>query len=75
MPRPMTVWTIDAEVLMAAVVYGNEAPEEDFHALLRHLRGDAAALGLDVDRFGLFATSANVTVGLSTLMRDRILPC
>jgi hypothetical protein len=45
------------------------------HALLRHLRADAAALGLDVDRFGLFATSGNVTVGLSTLMRDRRLKC
>lgn len=73
---PLTSWAqLMAASGMAAVVCGNEAPEEDVHALLRHLRTDAAALGLDVDRFGLFATSGNVTVGLSTLMRDRRLKC
>ena len=73
---PLTSWAqLMAASGMAAVVYGNEAPEEDVHALLRHLRAAAAALGLDVDRFGLFATSGNVTVGLSTLMRDRRLRC
>lgn len=43
--------------------------------MLRYPRADAAELGLDVDRFGLFATSGNVTVGLSTLMRDRRSRC
>jgi hypothetical protein len=73
---PLTSWAqLIAASGMAAVVSGNEAPEEDVHALLRHLRADATALGLDVDRFGLFAASGNVTVGLSTLMRDRRLRC
>jgi hypothetical protein len=60
---------------MAAVVYGAEAPEEDVHAVLRQLRSDADALGLDSGKFGLFATSGNVTVGLSALMRDRLVRC
>lgn len=73
---PLTSWAqLIAASGMAAVVSGNEAPEEDVHALLRHLRADAAALGLDVDRFGLFAASGNGTVGLSILMRDRRLRC
>jgi hypothetical protein len=68
---PMTSWAqLMAASGMAAVVYGTEAPEEDVHALIAHLRANAAALGVDSDRFGLFATSANVTVALSTLMRD-----
>jgi hypothetical protein len=73
---PLTSWAqLIAASGMAAVVYGTEAPEMDVHALLRYLRTDAAALSLDVDRFGLFAGSANVTVGLSTMMRDRRLRC
>lgn len=73
---PLTSWArLIAASGMAAVVYGAEAPEEDVHALLRRLRADAAALTLDADRFGLFARSGNVTVGLSTLMRDRRLRC
>jgi hypothetical protein len=73
---PLTSWAqLMAASGMAAIVYGTEAPEEDVHALLRHLRADAAALSLDLDRCGLFAASANVTVGLSTLMRDRHLKC
>ena len=73
---PLTSWArLMAASGMAAVVYGAEAPAEDVHAVLRRLRADADALGLDVDRFGLFATSGNVTVGLSALMRDRLLRC
>jgi dienelactone hydrolase len=73
---PLTSWAqLMAASGMAAVVYGTEAPEEDVHALLRHLRAEAATLALDVDRFGLFAASGSVTVGLSTLMRDGCLRC
>ena len=73
---PVTSWAqLFAASGMAAVVYGTEEPAEDVHALLRHLRAEAADLRLDVDRFGLFATSANVTVGLSTLIRDGRLRC
>jgi hypothetical protein len=73
---PVTSWArLFAASGMAAVVYGTEAPGEDLEAVLRQLRADASALALDVDRFGLFATSGNVTVGLSALMRDRRLKC
>lgn len=73
---PLTSWAqLMAASGMAAVVYGSEAPAEDVHAVMRHLRGDRGALGLDVKRFGLFAASGNVTVGLSALMRDRLLRC
>jgi hypothetical protein len=62
---PLTSWArLMAASGMAAVVYGAEAPEEDVHAVLRQLRSDADALGLDIDRFGLFAASGNVSVRL-----------
>jgi hypothetical protein len=73
---PLTSWArLMAASGMAAVVYGAEAPDEDVHAVLRQLRSDAGALGLDIDKFGLFAVSGNVTVALSALMRDRRVRC
>src|ERR671918_202622 len=73
---PLTSWAqLIAASGMAAGVYGNEAPAQDVHALLQHLRAEADPLRLDVDRFGLFAASGNATVGLSTLIRDRHLRC
>jgi len=73
---PVTSW---AQLLgasgIAAVLYGAEAPDEDVHAVLRQLREEANVLGLDMDRLGLFASSGNVTVGLSTCMRDRHVRC
>lgn len=73
---PVTSWArLVAASGMAAVLYGGEAPEEDVHAALQHVRANADALGLDADRVGLFAASGNVTVGLSALMRDRRLAC
>jgi hypothetical protein len=60
---------------MAAVLYGSEAPAEDVHALLGHLRAEAAALDLDATRPGLIAMSGNATVALSTLMRDGAMAC
>ena len=73
---PVTSWAqLMAASGMAAVVYGTEAPGEDVHAVRRHLRREADALGLEIDRFGLFAASANVTVALSALMRDRRVRC
>jgi hypothetical protein len=73
---PLTSWArLIAASGLAAVVYGSEAPADDLHALLRQLRSDADALGIDADRFGLLATSGNVTVALSALMRDRSLKC
>jgi hypothetical protein len=73
---PLTSWArLIAASGMAAIVYGSETPDEDIHALLRQLRSDADGLALDSDRIGLFATSGNVTVALSALMRDRSLTC
>jgi hypothetical protein len=73
---PLTSWAqLIAASGMAAVLFGAEAPEEDVHAALRHLRADGDALGLEVDSLGLFAASGNVTVALSTLMRDRKVRC
>ena len=73
---PLTSWArLMAASGMAAVIYGTETPAADIHALLRHLRDDAESLGLDDDRFGLFAASGNVPVALSTLIRDRRLRC
>ena len=73
---PITSWArLIAASGMAAVVYGAAEPAEDVHAVLRQLRSDAGALGLDIDKIGLFATSANVTVALSALIRDRQLSC
>ena len=73
---PLTSWAqLLAASGMAAVVYGTEAPAEDVHAVLRHVRAEADALGVNDDRIGIFATSANVAVGLSALMHDRRLAC
>jgi hypothetical protein len=73
---PVTSWAqLIAASGMAAVLYGAEAPQEDVHAVLRHLRAHADALGLEMDSLGLFAASGNVTVGLSALMRDRHVKC
>ena len=73
---PLTSWArLMAASGMAAVIYGAEAPAEDVHAVLRQLRSDADALGLDIDKFGLFAASGNVTVALSASMRDARVRC
>jgi acetyl esterase/lipase len=73
---PLTSWAqLIAASGMAAVLFGAEVPDEDVHAALRHLRGDADALALETNRLGLFAASGNVTVALSVLMRDRRVRC
>lgn len=67
---PLTSWArLCAVSGMAAVVYGTETPHEDVHAALRHLESHAEAYGLDTARLGVLATSANVTVALSLLVR------
>lgn len=55
---------------VAAVAYTNREPSKDVHALLRHLRRNADALGLDAGRLGLWASSGNVPLALSVLMSD-----
>jgi acetyl esterase/lipase len=54
---------------VAAITYTNREPARDVHALLHHVRRNADALGVDADRLGLWASSGNVPVALSVLMR------
>ena len=53
---------------MVAITYTNREPAADLHALLQHIRSDAAALGIDENRIGLWASSGNVPLALSVLM-------
>lgn len=55
---------------LAAITYTNGEPAADLHALLEHVRRNAAALGIDEDRIGLWANSGNVPVALSVLMGE-----
>jgi acetyl esterase/lipase len=53
---------------MVAIAYTNREPTADLDALLRHVRDDAAALGIDRGRIGLWACSGNVPLALSALI-------
>ena len=55
---------------LVAITYTNREPEADVHALLEYVRGNAAALGIDENRGGLWASSGNVALALSVLMRE-----
>lgn len=55
---------------MTAITYENREPAADFHTLLRYVRQNAGALGIDPQRIGLWATSGNSPVALSALMED-----
>jgi hypothetical protein len=55
---------------MIAIFYTNRDPVADLRALLAHVRGHAAALGVDPDRLGLFAMSGNTPVALAALMEE-----
>jgi hypothetical protein len=52
---------------MAAITYTNREPVADLHALLEHVRQNAARLGIDERRIGLWACSGNVPLALSLL--------
>jgi hypothetical protein len=54
---------------LIAVTYSNREPG-DLYALLRYLRENAAALGIDAERLGLWAGSGNVPMALSALMQE-----
>ncbi|MGH9823117.1 MAG: alpha/beta hydrolase [Blastocatellia bacterium] len=57
---------------LAAICYTNRDPTVDFDALIRDIHQNAAALGIDANRIGLWASSGNVPLALSTLMeKDR----
>ncbi|HJR08735.1 MAG TPA: alpha/beta hydrolase [Pyrinomonadaceae bacterium] len=55
---------------LAAITYTNREPATDLSALLRHVRHNAGALGIDADRIGLWASSGNVPLALSALMQE-----
>jgi hypothetical protein len=53
---------------LVAVAYTNTDPAADLDALIEHVRGNAAALGIDENRMGVFACSGSVPFALSALM-------
>ena len=55
---------------LAAIAYTNREPAADVHTLLGYVRRHADELGIDADGTGLWATSGNVPVALSVLMRE-----
>lgn len=55
---------------LIAVTYTNREPARNIHALLQYVRGNAAALGVDENRIGLWASSGNVPLALSLLMQE-----
>jgi hypothetical protein len=55
---------------LIAIAYTNREPAADLAALLRHVREQAAPLGIDADRVGLWACSGSVPLALAALMPD-----
>jgi hypothetical protein len=53
---------------VVAIAYVNREPAKDAGELLRHVRRNAASLGIDENRIGLWASSGNVPLALSLLM-------
>jgi hypothetical protein len=59
---------------VAAIAYANREPEGDLHAVLGYVRENAASLGIDERRIGVWASSGNVPLALSVLMRPDLAP-
>jgi hypothetical protein len=55
---------------MVAVVYSAGEPAADIHALLQYVRQNAASLGIDENKIGVWACSGNVPNALSLLIED-----
>ncbi|MEW6207340.1 MAG: hypothetical protein AB1631_03170 [Acidobacteriota bacterium] len=55
---------------MAAITYTNREPATDLLALLQYIRHNAAELGIDEKRIGLWACSGNVPNALSALIEE-----
>jgi len=53
---------------LVAITYTNREPAADLQELLRHVRQNAASLGVDEHRIGVWASSGNVPLALSVLM-------
>ena len=54
---------------LVGITYTNSEPATDVHAVLQHLRQNAAALDIDETRIGVWACSGNVPTALSALMK------
>ena len=54
---------------LVAIAYTNREPKADLDALLQHVRQNAASLGIDGNRIGVWASSGNVPLALSALMQ------
>ncbi len=57
---------------IVAITYANREPAGDLDALLHHVRGNAASLGIDAARIGLWASSGNAPLALSALARHPV---
>jgi hypothetical protein len=55
---------------IVTIVYTNREPVADIQALLQHVQLNAATLGIDGRRIGLWATSGSVPLALSVLMQE-----
>ncbi|MBZ5536741.1 MAG: alpha/beta hydrolase [Acidobacteriia bacterium] len=55
---------------LVAITYTNREPIADAHLLLQYVRQNAALLGIDETRIGLWACSGNVPMALSLLMQS-----
>jgi hypothetical protein len=55
---------------MIGVVYTNREPTVDLVAVLQHLRQNGAALGIDENRIGLYASSGHVPLALFALINE-----
>lgn len=55
---------------LVAITYANREPVADAHAALRYVRQNAASLGVDEDRIGVWSCSGNVPTALSVLMSE-----
>lgn len=56
---------------IVAITYTNIEPAADVKTLLQYIRENAASLGIDENRIGLWACSGNVPNALSVLMHER----
>jgi hypothetical protein len=61
---------LTAALGMVAITYTNREPVADAHQLLQYVQHNAASLGIDENRIGLWACSGNVPMALSLLMEN-----
>src|SRR5262245_41794679 len=68
MGHPVSWAQLIAASGIVAILYTNRQPVDDVQAILQHLRGHAASLGIDGNRLCLFAMSAHVPLALWLIM-------